>query len=567
MKKQIMLRCVLIAAVSALIVFFAALGVVYGVSDKRVRENLVSDAKVYCDMLSNAEAESVLGSVKDFGGMRITLMDDQGNVLFESDTSDTLSNHADREEVKAALDGSPKIVQRYSDTMQYNMYYYALTYKFDGRTYVLRIAERQSDMASYVWISLPFVLLAVIIAVAVSYFSARRLSGRMSQKLRDVGDSIKSLNDGQYRPIQTDMSDTEFFGILTEMNDLFDSVQSNMAAIKDEQIKLDIVINNISQGVIAFSAKNDIVLVNKFVCELFGVDSGSTKGQNLLWLVDDKELCALLEDAVSGGSDREFNFRYKDKDLNFKVFCLKNSGLSNDIGNIALIADLTNEKIALRQKSEFFANASHELKTPLTSMQGLTELLLAKGGDEQQQKYLQRIYAESKRLGNLVLDMLYISDLENGRTVRNEEEVDLISVANEVRAEYAHQAEEKNVDITVSGDGKIRADYRSVYEIVGNLCSNAVHYNKEGGKVDISVSDIGGKVKLQVRDTGIGIAAEHLPKLCERFYRVDKSRSKKTGGTGLGLAIVKHVCNLYGAKLDIQSEVGKGTCVSIEFNK
>ena len=162
--------------------------------------------------------------------------------------------------------------------------------------------------------------------------------------------------------------------------------------------------------------------------------------------------------------------------------------------------------------------------------------------------------------------MLYISDLASGRAERREEDIDLGAVAAEVRQAYSHQAEERDVTLNVSGSGYVRADYRTIYEIVGNLCSNAVHYNVPGGKVDMDIRTDGGQVILTVSDTGIGIPEEHLPKVCERFYRVDKSRSKKTGGTGLGLAIVKHVCNLYGAKLNIQSKVGEGTTVQVIFS-
>ena len=567
MKKQLMLRSVLIALASALIVFIAAMGVVYFVSENNICGNLVNDAKVYADILSGGDPVASLSEVKDFGDMRVTLIDDGGNVLFESDTDSELENHADREEFVSAMDGRSKIVKRYSATLGCNMYYYAVGFDAaDGQTYYLRIAERQSNLAAYVWASLPFVLLAVAVAVVISYFFAKRMATNTAARISAVGESLKSINSGEYKPIKTDMRDTEFFGILTEMNELFAGIKNNIASIKSEQSKLDFVLNNMSQGVIAFTPKNDIALINKFACDLFGVSENQSVGKNLIWLIDDRDLVETLSNALDKGEDSGFECRRGDKDLNFKVYSLAKSDLSNEITNIVLVADITKEKAAIRQKSEFFANASHELKTPLTSMQGLTELLLTKGNqDEQEKKYLQRIYNESKRMSNLVLDMLYISDLENGRAEKHFEDIDLQAVVSEVRQEYAAQTDQKNVSVTTSGEGHVKADYRNIYELVSNLYSNAVHYNKEGGKINVAIDKTADGVRLTVEDSGIGIAAEHIPKLCERFYRVDKSRSKKTGGTGLGLAIVKHICNLYDASLDIQSRPGEGTKVTVVF--
>ena len=566
MKKQIMLRSVLIALAASLIVFLAAIGVVYFVSDSNIKNNIMSDTKVYADILKSGAPVAILEGVADFDDMRVTLVDADGDVLFESDTDAALENHADREEFSSAMDGRPQIVRRYSSTMGYNMYYYAVGFESGGATYYLRIAERTSNIGSYIWPSLPFFIFAMAVAAVISYFFSKRMAQAAAEKIRSVGDSLKSINSGEYKPIVTDMRDAELFGILTEMNELFSGVKNNISAIKREQNKLDFVLNNMSQGVIAFTPGNNIALINRFACDLFGVAEKQAVGQKVIWLIDDTTLSQKLGGALEKEHDDEFSYRLGDKDLNFKIYSLSKSNLSGEISNIVLIADLTNEKAAIRQKSEFFANASHELKTPLTSMQGLTELLLAKGnGDEQEKKYLQRIYNESKRMSNLVLDMLYISDLENGVAEKHAEDIDLEAVAGEVKQEYAHQTEEKNISVTVSGKGRIKADYRNIYELVGNLFSNAVHYNKNGGKIDVTIETSADGVRLTVEDSGIGIAKEHIPKLCERFYRVDKSRSKKTGGTGLGLAIVKHICNLYGAKLGIQSALGKGTKVTVDF--
>ena len=241
--------------------------------------------------------------------------------------------------------------------------------------------------------------------------------------------------------------------------------------------------------------------------------------------------------------------------------------LEGKIGRILIFSDVTKEKELARQKEEFFANASHELKTPLTTMMGLAEIMIARGGDESTRRHLERIYAESVRLSGLISDMLKLSWLDGKIDEDTSGEVNLEDTAKEVVAELATQLAEKNVTATVSGTGRVKADGKKMFELIQNLCSNAVNYNKPNGTIDIKITEGDKSVVLSVKDSGIGIEKEHLPRLCERFYRVDKSRSKKTGGTGLGLAIVKHICALYNAELSIQSEIGVGTQVTVKFNK
>ena len=557
MRKKLTLRCLLISLITAVIVFAAALGVVFWLYDETEEEDIKDKTHLLIAALkSSSDKAAVLQAIED---TRVTLVDEDGNVLYDSDGSTV--NHGDRKEIAAALSDSPQVVKRYSQTMQAQAYYYAEKFSAGGETYVLRICERQSDIGPYIGAAVGALFIAAAVGVAVSAVFARRMSGSISARLGEINKRLRALTHTSPAPVT---GKDEFAEIAEEIDALVAGLGGSLADLRREQSKLDFVINNISQGMMAFSSRNEIVLYNKPVCKIFKV-KGDIMGRHFSYLTQDEELKTLMRGALMRGEDGEFSYRLRGKDLNFKVYSFKADDESGEIEHIVLVADLTKEKAAIRQKSEFFANASHELKTPLTTMQGLTEILLAKATDEGQKKQLERIYKESKRLSFLVQDMLYISDLESGRAERREEDIDLGAVAAEVKQEYSHQAEERNLTINVSGSGHVRADYRNIYEIVGNLCSNAVHYNVPGGSVNMDIRKEDGQVILTVTDTGIGIPEEHLPKVCERFYRVDKSRSKKTGGTGLGLAIVKHVCNLYGAKLDIQSKVGEGTRVEVRF--
>ena len=560
MRKKLTLRCMLIALITAMIVFIAALGLLFWLYDETEEKGIKDKTRLLATALTSAQKpESVLAAID---GIRVTLTDSEGGVIYDSEGAE--GPHADREEIAAALKGSPVVVARYSQTLGARAYYYAETFTAGGKVYVLRVCEKMSDIAPYVGAGVGALFLAVAVGLAVSAVFARKVSSDVFGRLNEINGRLRALT--QLSEDSAFTGKDEFAQIAEEIDALVAGLGGSLTDLRREQSKLDFVINNISQGMMAFSSRNEIVLYNKPVCKIFKVKD-DIMGKHFSHLTKDEELKALMYNALTRGEDGEFSYRLRGKDLNFKVYSFKTDDGSGEIEHIVLVADLTKEKAAMRQKSEFFANASHELKTPLTTMQGLTEILLAKTSDEGQKKQLERIYKESKRLSFLVQDMLYISDLESGRAERREEDVDLGAVLAEVRQEYSHQAEERNVRINVSGSGNVRADYRNIYEIVGNLCSNAVHYNVPGGSVDMSIRTQEGKVVLTVSDTGIGIPEEHLPKVCERFYRVDKSRSKKTGGTGLGLAIVKHVCNLYGAKLDIKSKVGEGTAVQVTFGR
>jgi two-component system phosphate regulon sensor histidine kinase PhoR len=308
-----------------------------------------------------------------------------------------------------------------------------------------------------------------------------------------------------------------------------------------------------------------IVFANPAVCSLFGTHNHQV-GNPLLFLIEDIGLYEKI--SACAGTDADFEYKLGEKELSVAIRHIKAED-RNSVSIIIILTDITKEKNIAREKSDFFANASHELKTPITVLLGLTELMLAKSTpDDSCRAQLERIHHESSRLSGLISDMLELSGLERKTMGESSKaEVDLRAVAEEVLSELSQKLAEKNVTATVNGNGIVTADAGQMYELVENLCSNAVNYNKVGGKITVTLTDSETDVTLEIEDTGIGIAKEHLPRLCERFYRVDKSHSKKTGGTGLGLAIVKHICILNGAALDIQSDLGIGTKVKVRFTR
>ncbi len=458
MKRKIFWRILILTSICLLLLFTASTLITYSQSKQMIKSRLETETGLAAALLDDAEDYSAFEKYYNNNELRVTIIDANSlEVLYESDTKETLGRHENREEVLNALEGKPKAVERYSETFHCRMMYYAIRGELsDGAEVVVRLAVRSSEISSYFYTSVPFLLLSLVLAIVIDSAIAGSLSRGIAAKINEVSVSLRSLNAGEYMPLQTNEKEREFYALFKEINELNESTHKAMLR----------------------------------------------------------------------------------------------------------------EKEVAKQKSEFFANASHELKTPITVMRGLTELLLQEEGvSDKERKQLERIHKESIRMGSLISDMLKISKLERGEEEEIRENVDVKGVVNEVIAELSEEMQKKGISVQCEGQVTVLADAKKIFELAQNLISNAVNYNKENGWIKITLSQTERERTICVADSGIGIEKEHLPRLCERFYRVDKSRSKKTGGTGLGLSIVKHICALYGAKLDIQSEWGVGTSVTVTFKK
>ena len=542
---------------TALVVFFSGIATHYSVQGHRIKEEIVSDANMFADLVG--DDISILQGVSDFGSARVTVVDESGKVLFDSD-SENMDDHSGREEIIAASNGSPKVVKRYSDTLKKDMYYYAVAVDTAAGRRVVRVAESAADVWSFSGIALLYVAAALVVAFVLSYVLAKNLSGKVETRLVGLRDGLRSANSGDYAIRACDTSDALDFSIISELNGLASSLKENYETLRKEKVKLDSVVYNMTQGLIVVDKDLSVVLRNGVAQQLTGK---AKTGVNLINMIDDGEFFEKLRSVLEKGENETFPYEYKGKDLVVNVFRLKLGGADDDLGGI-LISDVTKEKELARQKSEFFANASHELKTPLTSVQGLSEVLLSRTDENSPDyKYIKRIHTESVRLHNIVMDMLYISRLESREVARNRDDVNLSDLATESFQSYKEEISAKGLKVTVEGEAHVEGDEHNLYECVHNVIGNAVHYNKQDGFVAVRLSQKDGNAVFEVEDGGIGIAKEHLPYICERFYRVDKSRSKQTGGTGLGLSIVKHVVALYGGTLSIDSKEGDGTVVTV----
>jgi two-component system phosphate regulon sensor histidine kinase PhoR len=316
--------------------------------------------------------------------------------------------------------------------------------------------------------------------------------------------------------------------------------------------------DNMSEGIILINRQGLILSVNKSAAAFFETDT-AMDGKNILELIRDLELLGHVSSALSGKRS-ELELRRSGK--SYRVFFSP----VTDSGAIILFLDITEKMMAEQIRREFSANVSHELKTPLTSIYGHAEMLyngMVKESDHH--AFFGKIKDEAARLIALIEDIILISKLDENTGQETFEEVNLAAIAAEAAEALSLKAGEHKVTVSISGDASMSAGRSMIYELFYNLIDNAIKYNKSGGTVKVDISQIEDKIEIAIADTGIGIPAEAQSRVFERFYRVDKSRSKKTGGTGLGLAIVKHIVLLHKGKLALQSTEGEGTVVTIRF--
>ena len=567
MKKKIFYKVFAATLACVLLMFVFGIMAVNMNTNNIVNERLKEETELAATLMNEQSDFAVFNQYSDNPELRITIFDMGGNVLYESDTKAPLENHRDREEIKNALEGNPDTVERYSETFKCDMTYYATkTALSDGTQVILRLAVRSSQVTPYFTAIIPLFILVLAVSLVLSFVLSTFISRNVSSKVTEIGESLKSLNEGQYAPIKTDMSEPELFGVLNQINELNANIHSHIRVADGERVKLNAVLDNVSQSIIALDKSKRIVFANKRAFEMFN-GTHHDIGRDLVFLIEKLPVYEQITEHL--GEDFAFNCTYDDKYLSVVITKVTNEVICDDISAIIIVTDITKEKLIEKQKSDFFANASHELKTPITVMQGFAEVLMNKDGmDDTSKKQLGRIYKECLRLGSLISDMLMLSKIESGEApIRALSEVALEDIAKEVLDGLSEKAQSRNITVNIVGSAKLTADQTMIFELVENLVSNAIKYNKDGGSVTVSITETDTGVCLKVEDTGIGIEKEHLPRLCERFYRVDKSHSKRIGGTGLGLAIVKHICAISDAELSIESEFGVGTTVTVVFPK
>lgn len=482
---------------------------------------------------------------------RLTWVDETGHVLYDTQaTAAAMENHGQREEIKEALETGEGSGSRMSATLMRHTIYQAKRLS-DGT--VLRVSTDQvTALALLLWMS-QAILLLVVLAAVVSWVLADRLA-------RQVVKPINTLNLDD--PLSNDVYE-ELSPLLRRIHQQKGQLAVQMKALQERSDELTQITANMSEGMVLLNDKGMILHLNPSAQVIFHC-ADTWEGRALCELDRSPELNSALKTALETGHG-ELRQTRNGREYLFTISRITSGG--EVIGAVLLSFDVTEKAAAERSRQEFTANVSHELKTPLQSIIGSAELLengMVEPSDVP--RFVSRIRTEAQRLVSLIEDVLRLSQLDEGTDLPRES-VELVALSREVCASLEAQATAKAVSLSVHGEAATISGVRPLlFELIYNLCDNAVKYNVEGGTVEVSVARKGQSVILSVADSGIGIPPQDQERVFERFYRVDKSRSKAVGGTGLGLAIVKHTAQQHDAVITLNSEEKKGTTIQVVFS-
>ena len=490
--------------------------------------------------------ESYLQTVKP-GDYRITWIAADGTVLYDTIRPDTPEeNHAGREEVKRALETGEGRSTRYSTTLLEKTIYYARRLT-DGS--VLRMSISGATTGYLALGVVQPALLVFVLALILSSFLARRISNRIVEPLNHL-----DLD----HPLDNTAAYAELSPLLRRIHEQRVENAAQLRALKQKTDEFNQTIGSMKEGLVLLDENERVLSINAAAKDVFAVND-DCMGRDFLTIDRDPDMTHALGKARADGH-AEIRRAHRGRMYQFDISRIESSGAS--IGTVLLAFDITEREYAERNRREFTANVSHELKTPLQGIIGSAELI--ENGMVQPQdvpRFVEHIRSEASRMVTLIGDIIRLSQLDEG-DVMPREDVDVLAAAKEAVLNLSDEAAKRGITMTVDGTPAIvHGVRRLISEIAFNLCENAVKYNRDGGSVSVKVETEGENAVLTVQDTGIGIPDADQSRVFERFYRVDKSHSKASGGTGLGLSIVKHAVMYHHGKVELRSATGEGTCV------
>lgn len=553
MKHKLLIFNLIVVTVALLTVFLSGISV----NKSSHRLTAVAETKALAEAYKSVfEEKDIDNAVKNVpGNVRVTFIDYGGKVLADSE-GDISGNHLDREEIVAALKGEPKAVFRYSSSVKKEMVYYAEKIDLSDTYIFLRVSIPVASADDYVRSTIPTMIYVLIAAIFVCYIASVLMTNSLLKPIKDVKDKITAVKNGDYSPSIPRGNDEEINAMLSEINDVSERLKVSIEEARNDKERLDYILDNISDGIVVLDKDGSVERVNANAAAIFSVKNA--EGKNYGVLTENEKFNSGVENCLKTGENSSFEVKTGGKIYMTSVKMLERGYA------VIVLTDITAVKNSEKTRSEFFANASHELKTPLTAIKGFNDIIFLSTTDEKTKELSGKIAKETDRIVLLINDMLNLSNLEAERSPIKER-VDLFKVCEDVKESLSSLAEQKKVTVEVSGSGVIEAEKEHAVELVKNLTENAVRYNEAGGHVRVNVGKADGKTILTVKDDGIGIEDKDKERIFERFYRADKSRSREMGGTGLGLAIVKHICAVYNADLKLESKIGEGTTVTISF--
>ena len=536
----------------ALVVLLSSIGIATSFLCDYYNTSQINQLKAELQLVADTVNEVGIEYFENFNSsiFRFTVIDRNGDVLYDTQVNPSeMENHAEREEIVESFETGSGSSARNSYTLTEKTFYEAIL--LDNGN-VLRVSMSQLTVGALLLRMMPAICFIVVVAIMVASFLSNAMSKKVMEPLVQLDLDNPSVND-TYK---------ELTPIIQKIHLQHKQIRTQMETLSQKAEEFEQIISSMNEGLILLDDLGMIFSMNEAAKQIFVVKEDA-KGIDFFQLDQTSRMTKSVWNALDGKHSEFVEEKYGNE-YQFTINPIMSEG--KVLGALILAVDITERAFAERNRQEFTANVSHELKTPLQSIIGSAELLeMGIVKEEDKARFVGNIRKEATRLVDLINDIIRLSQLdENKEPVA--EKFEIMEVAREVVDVLSSSAAKRKVSLSVEGEAcVIYGVRRYIYEIIYNLCDNAIRYNVENGKVTILIGKEDGRAMVSVSDTGIGIPLEHQNRVFERFYRVDKSHSRETGGTGLGLSIVKHAVQYHGGKVAIDSEAGKGTTIKITF--
>lgn len=547
MKKRLIISNILVVFFSMIALLFISCFIVSESNFKRTSSQIKSYLNIACNIYNGNNQDELTSYFSNNKDIRITIIDKTGKVIFDTEKN-TEENHLSRQEITSL----GQVTCRYSTTLNISMYYVAAE---DSNTYI-RIALPENSVNSIVQQLLIYGTLTLIIICALTIFVSINI---INQSMEPLKQEIKKLSTIVGEDIPVNDSDIDFLS--HQIDDVQFLINQKIYNIQEEKDKTIAIIDNLNQGFILLDDELNTVLINKIAKKLLSYNNE----KNYLYYIRSLQIQNAINTTLKENKIHEEQIIHDNKAYVYQITPLQyqENGLNKN-GVSILFYDITDQYQLQKAKQDFFANASHELKSPLTTIIGYQQMI-SEGIIDTNEEIIdasKRTLYEAKRMNQMVIDMLELSSLESEKIINNEIN-NLKDVTQNIINSYTLKLEDKHINLTTSlNDLNVKIPQKDLIHLISNLIDNAIKYNIEKGNIDININKDDNS--FIIKDTGIGISKDNQERVFERFYQVDKNRASDQG-TGLGLSIVKHICLKYDIKLKLNSELNKGTSITLVF--
>lgn len=544
--------------------------------DSVIQAGLINEILVLEDIKGEIDFEEFVTKYSKLSNYRITVIDTEGVVVGDSDEDfRIMENHAYREEIAKALKGETASSVRFSRTLGAYYLYTATPLDLDSFDGVLRISIPLIEVKQVAVEVIKYILLSIVMGAIAALILAYLITRKLMKPIDELTNGAIEISKGNFDRRIFIRSKDQIGKLADSFNEMTMKLNENMSNLEDRKSELESVLSSMKNGIIAVDNNYNVFLYNEAFREILEIEEEDFEGREVHEIVRNTAIFKLLENSIKNNQYEvdEIN-TYGKKDRIIKIYAspiLSNSNKNKKLGTLLIIQDVTRVRKLQNIRSEFVSNVTHELRTPLTSIRGFVDTLkdgAIKDG-EASERFLSIIDIEAERLSQLINDILSLSEIESMNSEKNLKDCNMKDIVGKVFDIFEQRIEEKKLELVSEIPESLstfRCNSNRIQQLLINLIDNAINYTEEG-YIKVTCSEDDDYMIIEVEDTGAGIEKESLPRLFERFYRVDKGRARKNGGTGLGLSIVKHIAELYNGSVSVESQVGEGTKFTVKLAK